>query len=166
MAGITPAVTYGGLLWLLAWRSVGLGLALFPLTTGALYTVPRRLAGRASAINSVARMVPASMGLAYFTFVLNRQEAVHFNNIAAGINLFSPASRLTVRRLAGLGLQRAMVFLGSEVQSQAQARSLEDGFFLGAVFLILAIPFALCLGKGRMERARLREQARLKGVSS
>ncbi|MDA8337630.1 MAG: DHA2 family efflux MFS transporter permease subunit [Peptococcaceae bacterium] len=164
MAYLSPATSFESLMWLLVWRSLGIGLALFPLTTGALYTVPRRLAGRASAINSVARMVPASMGLAYFTFVLNRQEAVHFNNIATGINVFSPASRLTVAELShatGSRVNQALAVLWGEVQSQALARSLDDVFFLGAAFLLLAIPFSLLLGKGRMERARVREEARM-----
>jgi len=163
MAYIVPSVSFTGLLWLLALRSVGLGLALFPLTTGALYTVPRRLAGRATAINSVARMVPASMGLAYFTFVLNRQEAVHYNHIAATVNVFSPASRLTELQMAHgtAGLKQGFALLLNQVFAQAEARSLEDVFFLGGVFLALAIPVSLLLGKGRMERARIREEARL-----
>ena len=71
--------------------------------------------------------------------LLNRQEAVHFSHIAARINVFSPA----LLHLAGFSLKRAVVLLWGEAQSQARARSLEDVFFLGAVFLVLAVPFAL-----------------------
>jgi len=168
---ITTNVSFSALTWLLVERAMGLGLALFPLSIAALYTVPRRLAGRAAAINSIMRMVPAAMGLAYFTYILNKQEIVHYDHMAWHLNTYSAASQLTRQRimgLAGLGrvaapqLRQVFVMLEYlEIQAQSMARSIDDVLFVSAIFLLAALPFTLYLSKRNMEKARAKEESRL-----
>lgn len=165
LSEINTNVSFQGLMWILVLRSLGIGLALFPLSIGALYTVPRRLAGRASAINSIVRMVPASMGLAYFTYILNRQQAVHYAHMAGRINLLSAASQFTFAKLAPLGKMTIPV-LSLLVQAQALARSIDDVFFISGLFLLIVIPLTLLLSKKRMQNARSVEEARLAAHSA
>lgn len=176
IAFINPDTSYSTLAWLLVLRSVGLGIALFPLAIAALYTVPRRLAGRATAINSVARMVPSAIGLAFFTFILNKEEVVHYTKMAANINDFSTASRFTMAKMVplatidhymGMGLQHAFVLLEYlQVQTQATSRSIDDVIFISSFFLFVTIPFTLILTRGNMEQAKLKEEQRLSGSNS
>ncbi|WP_064745134.1 DHA2 family efflux MFS transporter permease subunit [Pseudonocardia acaciae] len=63
------------IMWLLAFRAVGMGLAMMPIMTGGMAAVPQRLVSRASAFNNVVQRCVAALGLAVLTAVLTRQQA-------------------------------------------------------------------------------------------
>ncbi|MDT7591258.1 MAG: hypothetical protein QOH45_789 [Pseudonocardiales bacterium] len=60
---------------LLAFRAVGMGLAMMPIMTGGLAVIPPELVSRASAFNNVVQRSVAALGLAVLTAMLTSQRA-------------------------------------------------------------------------------------------
>jgi hypothetical protein len=60
---------------LLAFRAVGMGLAMMPIMTGGLAVIPPDLVSRASAFNNVVQRSVAALGLAVLTAMLTSQRA-------------------------------------------------------------------------------------------
>jgi MFS family permease len=60
---------------LLAFRAVGMGLAMMPIMTGGLAVIPPELVSRASAFNNVVQRSVAALGLAVLTVMLTSQRA-------------------------------------------------------------------------------------------
>ena len=80
LTGISPDMTRGELVRWMCIRAVGTGLAMMPIMTGGLSSLPRVLTTSGSAINTVAQRVSAALGLAGLTAVVTNQQA----QLAAG----------------------------------------------------------------------------------
>ncbi len=61
------------MIWLLAFRAVGLGLCIMPIFTVGMSSVPLALTNQASAFSNVVRQTSSALGVAAFTALVTRQ---------------------------------------------------------------------------------------------
>ncbi len=74
LTGISPDMTRHELVFWLCIRAAGTGLAMMPIMTGGLSSLPGVLTTSGSAINTVAQRVSAALGLAALTAVVTNQQ--------------------------------------------------------------------------------------------
>lgn len=75
MRHITLDTSRTEIMWMLAFRAVGLGLAMMPIFTAGIASIPPALVSQASAFNNVARQTSSALGVAAFTALLTREQA-------------------------------------------------------------------------------------------
>ena len=74
LTGINADMTRGELVWWMCVRAAGTGLAMMPIMTGGLSSLPGNLTTSGSAINTVSQRVSAALGLAGLTAVVTNQQ--------------------------------------------------------------------------------------------
>ncbi|MBC7337741.1 MAG: hypothetical protein H5U01_15935 [Clostridia bacterium] len=143
---------------------------MMPLSAAGLNTVPPPLVSRATALNTLARNISASLGIAYLTHVMQKAEAFHAAWLASRLALDAPlvpwvAGQMRVL-LSHLGVGDATAgsaVLAYLVQREAMARAIADTFLAAAAIALFGLPFVFLLGKGYVERTRLEELRRWGG---
>jgi len=136
-------------------RSIGMGLAMMPITTAGMNTVPTSLIARASALNNVIRQVSASFGIAILTAIMQNRQAFHYTILSESVSIDSAASYYigTIQAFlanAGLGpdaKNMAIAVLGGIVARESMVRAIDDTFLVATLFIIVALPFSFLLGK-------------------
>ena len=89
--------------WILVKRAVGLGLAMMPVSTAGMNTIPKQLAARASAINNVVRQIAGSFGIALITYVMMHRQVYHNAWLSETLNWSSSATIISIKNLAKHG---------------------------------------------------------------
>ncbi|MFZ5633806.1 MAG: DHA2 family efflux MFS transporter permease subunit [Bacillota bacterium] len=144
-------------------RSVGMGLAMMPMTTAGMNTIPQQEVGRASALNNVCRQVAASFGIAVLTTVMQSRQTFHFAHLAESVTVSSPLAPMVTRQIsalaalnagAGAGQGSVLALITGLAARESLVMAIDDTFLVAAIIIAFAIPTALFLGKGK-ERAQL-----------
>lgn len=138
-----------------AFRSLGMGLAMMPITTAGMNTVPVNQVGRASALNNVIRQVAGSFGIASLTAVMQNRQAFHYARLSEGVSVDSVATSLMAQLQgylsyagAGTGAKSAMMaVVSSLVARESLVKAIDDTFIVAALFIFIAIPLAFFLHK-------------------
>lgn len=137
-----------------ALRSLGMGLAMMPITTAGMNTVPVNQIGRASALNNVCRQVAGSFGIAILTAVMQNRQIFHYIRLSEGISIDSYAVSLLSQLQGYLALNgiadasdAATAVLGGLVARESLVRAIDDTFIIAALFIFVAIPLAFFLAK-------------------
>jgi DHA2 family multidrug resistance protein len=139
------------LAWTALWRSLGLGLLFTPLTSAALWNVPRSLGGRASGIINTVWQVGGSIGIAAATAYTTIRTKARFTDLAAHVTPYQPIVQQRLAELSqwafdhGLAAGAGLALLQRELLNAATVLSYEDTFVVSAVMLACAIPIALTL---------------------
>ncbi|NPV72632.1 MAG: DHA2 family efflux MFS transporter permease subunit [Pelotomaculum sp.] len=136
-------------------RSIGMGLAMMPITTAGMNEVPGNLIARASALNNVIRQVAASFGIAILTAIMQNRQAFHYAILKDSVSVDSTAyySIGTIQAFlanAGLGSDAkntAVAILGGIITKESLARAIDDTFLVATLFIIVALPFSFLLGR-------------------
>jgi MFS family permease len=147
---ITAQTSPHYLTMLMTIRSIGMGLAMMPITTAGMNVVPRHLVPRASSLNNVFRQVSASLGIALLTAIMVNRQALHGAHLSENLTIYSPALTLAhdlFNLLSSSGLKLTVLF--GLVQSQALVSAINDTFLVSSLFIFLAIPFVLFLGDSK-----------------
>jgi EmrB/QacA subfamily drug resistance transporter len=138
-----------------ALRSLGMGLAMMPITTAGMNTVPVNQVGRASALNNVSRQVAGSFGIATLTAVMQNRQVFHAARLSEGVSVDSAAVNLMAQLQgylsyagAGTAAKSAMLaVLSGLVARESLVRAIDDTFIVAALFIFLAIPLVFFLNK-------------------
>jgi len=143
-------------------RGMGMGLAMMPVFTYALASVPQVLTAQASSLTNVSRTIFASLGTAVFASLLDNFQKV---NLATLVQTATPDSPVTMQVLstvqvlaqqAGLTLeaarQAAIALLYQFVTLRASVSAFEEVFVLGAIVAFLGILPALFLPHGSLSK--------------
>jgi MFS family permease len=130
MRHITLDTSREHIIWLLAFRAVGLGLCMMPIFTAGISSVPLALVNQASAFNNVVRQTSAALGVAAFTALVTRQQAQQLTDRAALLPTTTP--------LPHLGAPAIPDWLSVyALYQQTQLRTFADAIDL--LFIIIAI---------------------------
>ncbi|MDI6711185.1 MAG: DHA2 family efflux MFS transporter permease subunit [Bacillota bacterium] len=156
---LTPDMPARHLQYILAVRSVGLGLCMMPISTAGMNTVPKALVGQASALTNTVRQIAASFGIAYMTHVLVTRQAFHAERLAEAVAVGTP-SAAAVQQLGALGGGPGVALSAVDglVQRQAMVAGMGETFLVAAALAAATIPFIFFLGKRRVEATRYREE--------
>jgi EmrB/QacA subfamily drug resistance transporter len=135
-----------------ALRSLGMGLALMPITSAGLKTVPAKLVGKASALNNVCRQVAGSFGIAVLTAIMLNRQVFHYTRLAEGISIDSYAVSLLSQlqgylMFAGVAdaSNAAMTILEGLVTQESMVRAIDDTFLVASLFIFIVIPLVFLL---------------------
>lgn len=142
-------------MWLMAVRGVGLGLAMMPITTAGMNSVPSHLVARASALQNVIRQVAGSVGITILTTIMTNRQAVNYIRLAEQVSYFDANSVELLGRIQGWlsqqgvpageaqGISVSTVF--GLVAKEAAVQAINDTLFVTVLIILVTIPLALLM---------------------
>jgi len=141
-------------------RSAGFALFMLPMTAVGLNTVSRQLMNRVTSLNSLVRQLSGSLGIAYITFLYNRQELVYSAMYGEKITGSSPAvanflrgstaflrSRSTLPAAGAHSL--SLYYLRQLVTNQATALAIDYTMVFAAIVTLAVVPVVFFLRRPR-----------------
>lgn len=90
LSRLTLDTPYNTVMLIMAVRGFGNGLAMMPMQTEGLNSIPRELTARATALSTTIRQVSGSLGIAVLTTVLQNRQAFHTVLFSQSLNTGSP----------------------------------------------------------------------------
>ena len=140
-------------------RGAGMGLAMMPVTTAGMNTVPPHLIGRASALSNVIRQVSSSLGIAMLTTIMQHRQVFHFANLAQSVNLNSSdyvQLQTTLTETAtsmGLGFSSAQSFavsmIAKEIGQLSMIQALDDCFIVASLLCLIGLVLSVFLKESK-----------------
>jgi hypothetical protein len=159
--------SYHDLQILLALRAGGIGLAMMPIANAGMLTVPESLVANASALNNLVRQISGSMGVAFTTYMVSRQQAFHLAAFGDNINYVSPATLPVVNQLqaylASAGAagdttwSAAIELIRLQALKQSYMNGINDAIVVLTVIGLLGIPLLFMLTRRQIEKQRQKE---------
>ncbi len=155
MASLTPDTPHGHLELILAVRAAGIGLAMMPIMTGGLSSLPPDRTSGGSAFNTVVQRTSSAIGLAAMTALMTLEQAQGLAD-RTGLMSSSPTSGTASSGAASSGsssgsgsalLEQYSVY--EHLQSQVFITALNDLLVVTAILTALGVPLALMLRSGR-----------------
>ena len=139
---------------------VGLPLIFLSITAASYDGVPREKTDQASALINAARNTGGSIGVSLVANVLARREQFHQSRLAEHVIPSSVQYQTTLQQatnhfvaqgdLAAQAQQRAMAWIGQQVQAQASFLAYTDAFWTLTLIALAAVPLALALRKVKL----------------
>ena len=145
--------------WILMFRAIGMGLAMMPIMTGGISSVPPDQVSGASAFNNVTQRTAAAMGLAALTALLGSREAQQLSDTGAmmgmtsggtsGAGAAAAASGSSASGSSG-GMSPMLEHYMSYTQAQASAftTALDNLMIVTSVLTAVGVLLALFLRSG------------------
>jgi DHA2 family multidrug resistance protein len=139
-------------------RGVALGLSVQPLTVAGLSEIAPRQLAQASSLNTVARAVSSSLGIAVLATLIQTQSQVHYAHLAEQVTATSPLGKLLpllqallISRGGGILQAQSTAYqvISGLVQQQAYLLAIGDAFRFSLVVAILAIIAVLFVRSSR-----------------
>ncbi|MDD3654093.1 MAG: DHA2 family efflux MFS transporter permease subunit [Desulfotomaculaceae bacterium] len=159
--------SYNDLQILLALRAGGIGLAMMPIANAGMLTVPESLVANASALNNLVRQISGSMGVAFTTYMVSRQQAFHLAAFSDNINYGSPATLPVVNQLqsylASSGVagdttwSAAIELIRLQALKQSYMNGINDAIVVLTVIGLLGIPLLFMLTRRQITKQRQKE---------
>jgi EmrB/QacA subfamily drug resistance transporter len=147
LCDISPDMTHGDVVLWTCVRAAGMGMAMMPVMTAGIASLPKPKVNEGSALNNVARQVAGAMGLAILTAMASSQQAQAVADRAA----LMPATGTGLPTLgpshpdAGvLGMYAVM----QRLQLETLASSYSDVFLVTALITLLGALLAIPLQSG------------------
>ncbi|MDP4090057.1 MAG: MFS transporter, partial [Bacillota bacterium] len=162
LSKLTLDTPYNTVMLIMAVRGFGNGLAMMPMQTEGMNSVPANLTARATALNTTIRQVAGSLGIALLTTVLQSRQAFHSVIYSQSINTGSPAfikaqallqGLTTVKAInpaAGKGLLYLQIY-GSYMKS-ATMTAMNDTFIVAAGICVAGVFIALLIRKKQQKQ--------------
>lgn len=89
-------------------RAVGLGLAMSPLSSMTMSSVPKHLIGMASAVNSMTRQIVGAVSVTVLTSVLQSKFSANYGLLASQVNGFNKTAVDMINKLTALYMTTGM----------------------------------------------------------
>ncbi len=167
---ITYNTSYHELQWLLVKRAIGIGLAMMPLSTAGMNTVPPFMVAGASALNNLVRQIAASFGIAYLTYVMLHRQDYHTAMLSETANYSSPVTLEALNKIQGVLIQNgigpqsatqgAPGILYAIAKREAFISGIADAFVVAAIIVALAVPLCFFLSRKTVEEERQKQMKR------
>lgn len=148
------------LAWILFIRGVGMGLAMMPIMTYGLASVPQRMTTQASSLLNVWRSIFASLGIAIFATLLDHFQKTNYDVMAQTLTPDSiEAMRiLSAAQIAGMqsGLtleaarQSGIYLLYQYVMLRSSVTAFQMDYTISAVLIFISIFTAFLLPSGNV----------------
>ena len=150
--------SYGWIQLVLIIRGLALGFCIQPLTVAGLSEISPRQLAQASSLNTVARAVASSLGIAVLATLVQTQTKIHFGHLSEQVTPASPLGQL-IPRLTAAYVSRgtditaagaaALQTIARLVQRQGYILAIQDAFKFSLVVTFLAIVAVLFVSKSR-----------------
>jgi EmrB/QacA subfamily drug resistance transporter len=162
LSKITIETSSAVVMILIAFRGVGLGLSMMPITTAGMNAVPIALVARASALSNVLRQVAGSVGLTMLTTILQKVQSVSYTRISEQVNWFNPGSAQLFTLMNGLFTQyglspgenrgASMAAVYGLVQKYAFLQGINDTLFVTTLIALVTVPLAFLIRDTRQKK--------------
>jgi EmrB/QacA subfamily drug resistance transporter len=157
--------SFGWIQVMLVLRGLALGASIQPLTVAGLAEIRPRQLAQASSLNTVARAVSSSLGIAILATLVQTQSKVHYTHLAEQVTASSPIGQL-IPRLQALfvargaspdaALSAALQVISGQLQREAYVLAIQNAFTITVFVIALAI-IAVFFVKGQRRPARIEE---------
>jgi EmrB/QacA subfamily drug resistance transporter len=151
MHNLGPDTSRGQVVLWMSVRSLGMGLAMMPIMTGAMAVIPTDKVARASAMSNIVQRSSAALGLAVLTSVLTSQQAQQLAGRAALVPAVSPGST-SLQGVANSGTQ-GVLGLVRGTQVWVFGNAIDDLFLLTAGITAIGVLLAVMLPNAPARRA-------------
>jgi MFS family permease len=152
MATLTPDTPHGHIELILAIRAAGIGLAMMPIMTGGLSSLPPEFTSNGSAFNTVVQRTSSAIGLAAMTALMTLQQAQGLAD-RTGLMSSSGAAATTSSGAASTGSSGSALLeqysMYQHLQSQVFITALNDLLIVTAILTAIGVPLALMLPSGK-----------------
>ncbi|WP_147259163.1 DHA2 family efflux MFS transporter permease subunit [Pseudonocardia hierapolitana] len=145
LCGINPDMTRGDVVVWTCVRAAGMGMAMMPVMTAGIASLPKEKVNEGSALNNVTRQVAGAMGLAVLTAMASGRQAQAMADRAA--LLPAATTELPALGLAGGDVIGMYAFV-QRTQLDALASSYSDVFLVTALVTLLGALLAIPLRAG------------------
>jgi EmrB/QacA subfamily drug resistance transporter len=155
MYGFNDLTPYAIMTIWLTIRGAGMGLAMMPVTTVGMNTIPTALIGRASALSNVVRQVASSFGIAMFTSIMQHRQVFHFSNLAQSVNISSNEYIHLQAYLSDLAISQGMDYgttqglgigiIAKEIGKISMINAIGDCFIVAAALCLVALAMSFFL---------------------
>jgi EmrB/QacA subfamily drug resistance transporter len=145
MTGINADLTRAELAWWMVIRAAGIGLAMMPIITSGISSLPADTLGSGSAFNALVQRVSSSLGLAALTALATAQQAQYMADRAALLPRLGADAEPVASQLDQAGL----IAVWRELQVQVQAQAYSNTFLLAGLAALAGVGLAVVLCHGR-----------------
>ncbi|WP_433802756.1 DHA2 family efflux MFS transporter permease subunit [Actinomycetospora sp. CA-084318] len=146
LAGMTIDVSHGHLELLLAARAAGIGLAMMPIMTGGLGSLPSFLSENGSAVNTLVQRASSAIGLAAMTAMMTIQQAQASADRTGLASMPDGSGGAGGSGAGGMMMEYQMY---SRLQSLSFVTAMNDLLYVTAILTALGVPLALMLRHGK-----------------
>ena len=146
---------YWDIFWPQFVQGISLGLLFVPLTTISMGPIPKERMGNATSIFNLMRNIGGSIGVAFATSLLARQQQVHTAILTSHVSLYDPATRDRLAMMASgfraagadavTAMRQATAALAGLVQQQAAMLAFVDVFRLLGVVFVAMVPLVFLM---------------------
>lgn len=153
LSKLTLDTSFNTVMLIMAVRGFGNGLAMMPMQTAGMNSVPQNMMSRATALSTTIRQVSGSLGIAILTTILQTRQAFHQVIIGQSVNLHSPtfikAGALIQGALSmkGIGAATAkgftMMQVFGQVMKSATMIGMNDTFLVATIISVAGVPISL-----------------------
>jgi EmrB/QacA subfamily drug resistance transporter len=148
---LTLDTTHAHLIYLLSLRALGMGLAMMPIMTGGIASVPPSLVSKASAFNNVVQRTSAALGLAVLTAMVDRSQAQLEANRASLMDSGIGIPSLGAGPNADLA---GMYATYQQLQLQVFVQAMDVLFIVTAFITAIGVALAFMLRSGPAPKAQ------------
>ncbi len=159
MSQFSLSADFQTVIWPRVVLGVGMGFLFIPLTTLTMSSIRKEDMGNATAIYNLLRNLGGSFGVAFVTTILARRAQFHQLHLGEHLTPFDTGLRYATQQFKGVlslrGLEPSFTGQGSlatvykGLLREASMLSFNDAFHLLSILMILIIPLALFMRKGR-----------------
>jgi EmrB/QacA subfamily drug resistance transporter len=134
------------IMWMLAFRAVGIGLCLMPIFTSGIASLPQAQVSQGSTLNNVVRQTSSALGVAASTALVDRQRAQGLSNRADLLPANTPTPHLGP---PGIPDWLTTYALDQQTQLQTFANAVDWLFIVVAILTAAGVVLAIFLRSGR-----------------
>jgi len=147
---LTLETSHGHLIWILALRAFGMGIAMMPIMTGGIAAVPPAMVSRASAFNNVVQRTSAALGLAVLTAMVARSQAQFSADWSA---LMSSDTTIPVLGSGPTSSLAGMYATYTQLQTQVFIEAMDGLYMVTAAITAVGVGLAFFLRSGPAPKA-------------
>jgi hypothetical protein len=132
-------------------RSIGLGLAMMPISTAGMNAVKTELVSRASALNNTIRQVAGALAVTIMSTIMQSRSDYNYAKLAEQINVYNKATNDMLSSLiqkymhSGMSQSMAKVSASSYLVQIIKGQATLDGMEYAVMVTVVAVIAALIL---------------------
>ncbi|NMM65158.1 DHA2 family efflux MFS transporter permease subunit [Clostridium sp. P21] len=132
-------------------RSVGMGLAMMPISTAGMNVIPTKLVGRASAINNTIRQVAGALSITIMSTLMQGKTNYNYLKLSEQINNYNKTAIDTISTLtksyihAGQSQGTARISAISKLTAMLQGEATLDAMAYSVAVTAIAVGLAVLL---------------------
>jgi EmrB/QacA subfamily drug resistance transporter len=143
------------IVWMMI-RAAGIGLAMMPIMTGGISSLPAHLTSSGSAFNTLTQRVSSALGLGVLSALATTEQAQFMSDrsalvISQGANIDPRVAQMQAQGPAGL------LPLWQQLQLEVQAQTYSNVFLIAGIITLVGAFLALALRHGRPQRGESAE---------